>query len=89
MSVEKNLKNLKREVLDSVTSLQEIQEEGYSRADIMATLATLPAKDRSVLILRYFESFQLEQIAEITGENPATVKSRLYRAQKKLKLKLE
>jgi hypothetical protein len=28
MSVEKNLKNLKREVLDSVTSLQEIQEEG-------------------------------------------------------------
>ena len=68
---------------------QEIQEEGYNRADIMATLATLPAKDRSVLILRYFESFQLEQIAGITGENPATVKSRLYRAQKKLKLKLE
>ncbi|MBO5278653.1 MAG: RNA polymerase sigma factor [Lachnospiraceae bacterium] len=64
-------------------------EEGYEKADIMATLSTLATKDRSVLILRYFESFKLEQIAEMTGESLSTVKSRLYRAQEKLRLKLE
>lgn len=68
---------------------QGVLEEGYEKADIMATLATLATKDRSVLILRYFESFRLEQIAEMTGESLSTVKSRLYRAQEKLRLKLE
>ena len=68
---------------------QSVMEEGYGRADIMATLSTLPAKDSSVLILRYFESFKLEQIAEITGESLSTVKSRLYRAQEKLRLKIQ
>lgn len=65
------------------------EEKGYQRADIMSVLSTLPAKDSSVLILRYFESFKLEQIAEMTGESLSTVKSRLYRAQNKLRLKLE
>lgn len=68
---------------------QEADEEGYGRVDIMSVLSTLPVKDSSVLILRYFENFKLEQIAEITGENVNTVKSRLYRAQEKLRLKLE
>ncbi len=68
---------------------QSMNEEGYEKADIMATLSTLPTKDRSVLILRYFESFKLEQIAEMTGESLSTVKSRLYRAQEKLRAKLE
>ena len=77
------------EFLDSDEKEQSVMEEGYDRADIMATLATLPAKDSSVLILRYFESFPLEQIAEMTGENLSTVKSRLYRAQEKLRLKLQ
>lgn len=68
---------------------QSVEEEGYTNADIMATLSTLPIKDRSVLILRHFERFKLEQIAEMTGESLSTVKSRLYRAQEKLRLKLE
>lgn len=68
---------------------QGVEEKGYETADIMQTLATLPMKDRSVLVLRYFENFKLEQIADMTGENVSTVKSRLYRAQEKLRLKLE
>ena len=68
---------------------QGVEEKGYAAADIMQTLATLPMKDRSVLVLRYFENFKLEQIADMTGENVSTVKSRLYRAQEKLRLNLE
>lgn len=66
-----------------------VEETGYDRADIMTVLATLTVKERSVLILRYFESLKLEQIADVMGESLSTVKSRLYRAQEKLKWKLE
>lgn len=68
---------------------QAVNETGYAQADIMSTLSTLGEKERSVLILRYFESFKLEQIADITGENLSTVKSRLYRALEKLRLNLK
>ncbi len=65
------------------------EEQGYARSDIMETLSTLEDKDRNILILRYFECFPLGQIAQITGENLNTVKSRLYRALNKLRLRLE
>ncbi len=44
--------------------------------------------DRTIIILRFFEDLKLEQIAEVTEENLNTVKSRLYRALKKLRLLL-
>lgn len=65
---------------------QTVNEDGYANADIMDALSMLEDKDRSVLILRYFEQCQLDQIADITGEKLSTVKSRLYRALKKLRI---
>lgn len=65
---------------------QAVDENGYANADIMDTLSMLEEKDRSVLILRYFEQCQLDQIADITGEKLSTVKSRLYRALEKLRI---
>lgn len=49
----------------------------------------LDDKSRTVIILRYFEDLKLEDIADIVGENLNTVKARLYRALKKLRLELE
>ena len=49
----------------------------------------LDDKSRSVIILRYFEDLKLEDIADIVGENLNTVKARLYRTLKKLRLELE
>lgn len=65
---------------------QAVNDAGFAQADIMDTLSILEDKERNVLILRYFEQFPLDQIAEITGENLSTVKSRLYRALKKLRI---
>ena len=39
--------------------------------------------------LKYFEEMKLSEIAEVLGENLSTIKSRLYRSLKKLKLELE
>lgn len=71
---------------DYLDQEQAVNEDGYANADIMDTLSMLEDKDRSVLILRYFEQCQLDQIADITGEKLSTVKSRLYRALKKLRI---
>ena len=45
-------------------------------------------EDKAVVELRYFEDMKLEEISEILEENVSTVKSRLYRSLKKLKVKL-
>ena len=42
-----------------------------------------------MVILRYFEDMKLEDVARTVGENLNTVKARLYRALKKLRLDLE
>jgi RNA polymerase sigma-70 factor (ECF subfamily) len=64
-------------------------ETGYEKADVMELLSVLKPKDKTVIILRYFENLKLEQISTILGESPSTVKSRLYRAQEKLRVNME
>ena len=66
-----------------------VWEDRYSDMDLMSLVMALDEKSRTVLILRYFEDRKLEEIARICGENLNTVKARLYRALKKLRLDLE
>ncbi|MGL6220436.1 MAG: RNA polymerase sigma factor, partial [Lacrimispora sphenoides] len=42
-----------------------------------------------IVILKYMEEWKLEEIAQILEMNVSTVKARLYRALKKLKIILE
>jgi len=49
----------------------------------------LPLRQRSVLLLYFIEDFSVDQIAEITGAAPGTVKSRLYYAKKGLRKLME
>lgn len=82
--------NREAELVES--SMIEIEgsfEEKYQDFEIMEILGMLEEKDRTVLVMRYFEDYKLEQIAQVTGEALSTVKSRLYRALRKLKLELE
>lgn len=62
--------------------------DAYQDFDLRAALDTLSLKDKLVVELRYFEEMKLEEIAEILNENLSTVKSRLYRSLKKLKVRL-
>ena len=54
----------------------------------MRALEKLEEKDRAVIVLRYFEDYKLGEIADVLEENVNTVKSRLYRSIKKLKMQL-
>lgn len=73
-----------------VEELPEIPvEDSYCESSITELLEQLDDKSKTVILLRYFEDLKLEDIAEIIGENLNTVKARLYRALKKLRLSLE
>lgn len=63
-------------------------EDHYADPDLQEALKQLDVQDRTVVVLRYFEGLQLHEIAQVLKEKDSTVKSRLYRALKKLKLSL-
>lgn len=54
-------------------------------AEFLKLLQQLPPPQRSVLLLHYMEDFPLEEIANITGAQLGTVKSRLHYAKKALR----
>ena len=49
----------------------------------------LPEKYRLALYLHYYQGYSTQEIGELLGQAPATVRSWLSRARKKLKLRLE
>lgn len=74
--------------------LEEVQieqgkEDVYEDFDLQSALDSLSKEDKAVVELRYFEDRKLDEIAEILDENVSTIKSRLYRSMKKLRVKLE
>lgn len=60
-------------------------------SDLMITefLEKLEPKYKTVLILRFFEDMSLQEIADVTGEKINTVKTRLYRGLKLLRVEME
>ena len=52
---------------------------------IMKCIQSLPAKQRTVLILFYYNDFSVEEIADIVNCSIGTVKSRLFYGRKLLK----
>ena len=51
-----------------------------SRPELLDADARLPYKQRAVLVLRYWADLREEEIAEIVGVRPATVRSITSRA---------
>ena len=64
-------------------------KEDSSDLTIAEFLELLEPKYRTVIILRYFEDMSLQEIADPTGENINTVKTRLYRGLKLLRIEME
>ena len=55
---------------------------------IQRAIASLPTDQRTVVVLRDIEGLSYEEVANITGLNFGTVKSRLSRARQQLRKKL-
>lgn len=81
---------LKREATVSYEELNvEVgREDEYRNIDLQRALDSMTPEDKAVIELKYFEQLKFNEIAEVLGENVSTVKSRLYRGLKKLRLEL-
>jgi RNA polymerase sigma-70 factor (ECF subfamily) len=57
--------------------------------DLQKALDDLPIQYRSVVILRYFEDLKLDEVAYVLDLNINTVKTRLYKALRLLRLRID
>ncbi|MHC4536510.1 MAG: RNA polymerase sigma factor [Planctomycetota bacterium] len=98
-AVNDHLKTAKRRV-ETITNAA--QEHGRDRAfacesddelqkknlAVKQALLSLKPKYQTVITLRYFEKMKLIEIAEILGQNPATIRTQLARGLSKLRQEL-
>lgn len=57
--------------------------------DVHQALDRLPADLKTIIVLRYFHELGLQEVADVLGLNLSTVKTRLYRALRLLKIEVE
>ena len=60
-----------------------------ARLDLLRALASLPARDRAVLVLRYWEDRSVEETAAALGLSAGAVRTRSSRALGRLRERLE
>ncbi len=63
-------------------------DDDYTQVDLQDALDALPKQEKAIIVMKFFEDKKLEEIAEILNENLSTIKSRLYRSMKKLRIRL-
>lgn len=70
---------------------EEVGREDPPPADesLAQRIDQLPLAVGTVIKLRFYEELSLREIANVTGNNVSTVKSRLYAGLKKLKISME
>lgn len=81
--------NVVREIADdSMSPVSDLMKK-ESKIIIQKAIDSLPKDHKIVVVLRDIEELSYEEIVEITGYNLGTVKSKLFRARKQLRKKLE
>lgn len=68
---------------------EEIIFETKERHDIYYAVQELPLKYRTIIHLYYYEGYKINEISKILNINENTIKSRLSRARRMLKEKVE
>jgi RNA polymerase sigma-70 factor (ECF subfamily) len=78
------LRDSEPEAIDETEEALPIEPE-----DLQHALNALSADHREVLVLRFLEEMNYEEIAQITGSTLGTVRSRLHYGKRALKIVLE
>jgi RNA polymerase sigma-70 factor (ECF subfamily) len=77
----------------SVIRMPELDRVGHEvqteKIDIGRALATLPRDDRLALFLYFYLDLPLDEVGAVLGINAPAAKTRVYRAAKKLRPRLE
>jgi len=73
---------------DGAPAPDSLAAAGQEAEALHRAIATLPAGQREVLVLRYLEGLGEREVAEAAGIPPGTVKSRLHHALRNLRARL-
>ena len=77
----------KRVDMDSIKDMP--YSENDNNSDVKQKLMSLPDKYRLPLYLHYYEGYSTQEIADMLGVKPSTLRTQLVTARNKLKLMLE
>lgn len=72
------------DIADESQSPEQLLDRALTRDAVRRGLAALPPEHREILLLREIQGLSYEEIAETLGLEEGTVKSRIFRARKKL-----
>lgn len=79
-----------RRNVDTVEILpEEVQTEKDSHSQVYEEVMALPEKYRIVIYLYYYEEYSTKEIADILHAKEATIRTRLARGRKLLKMQLD
>lgn len=74
---------------DTLAYYDEPTYDYYKFLELEEALDHLSYKEKTIILLRYYNGLELKEIADIMDQNLSTIKSTLYRALKKLRPLLE
>ena len=74
---------------DTMEYINPGKEDIYENLDLERAIEQLPPEYRSIIILRYFEDLKIDEVAAVLEENSNTIKTRLYKALKLLRIEMQ
>lgn len=72
------------DIADDTQSPERLMDKRLTREAVRRGLASLPPGQRQILLLREIQGLSYDEIAEVLNVEAGTVKSRIFRARKKL-----
>jgi RNA polymerase sigma-70 factor (ECF subfamily) len=66
------------------SDMLESETDKYQDFDLQSAIASLSTRNRTIILLRFYEDIKIEEVAEIMGENVNTIKTALYSSLKRL-----
>ncbi|WHY78356.1 RNA polymerase sigma factor [Neobacillus sp. WH10] len=85
------LRKKKKEMVvddDTIEFFSPKKNDTYENVDLTKLLNELPPKYRTVIILKFFEDLKIREIAEVLNEKENTIKTRLYKGLKMLRIEM-
>lgn len=76
--------SVEMDIADNTQSPERLMEKQLTRDAVRRGLASMPPIQREILLLREIQGLSYDEIAEVLNLEAGTVKSRIFRARKKL-----
>ena len=89
VSSRRHANDLDTEMPASLPNPEATLGESENRRHLLRALDGLSTEDRTLVVFKHFQGFSYREIAEILEIEEKTVKSRLFTARKRLRMKLE